>query len=126
MSGFDFERSVIDEQISTLSSAQHVPANTEPPITGNWVRPTIQPVDSNRLNLGLNPKYRFRNILFVQIFTPANIGTAQANLIADELSTLFRDKVYSGIRFFVPQLKPVGTVSGWYQCTFSIEFYRED
>lgn len=98
--------------------------NGESRDSGDWVRLTIQNGDAFQATMGDDPYFRFPGVLYVQIFTPTDIGSGRALGLADQVDSLFRNKVLGNIRFKVPQVKKVPSDSEWYQVNVSTEFYR--
>lgn len=127
MAGFDNERAVIDGMFDSWKYTQVVRENSEVADTADeWIRPSLQAIGGNRMNLGDNPKYRYTGLLYVQIFTLTGIGSGRAKVLADLLTQMFRDVRSGGITFKVPQFEAVGNQDNWYQSVFSVEFFREE
>jgi hypothetical protein len=126
VTGFNNERAVIDGMFDSWTQTQVVRENTEVGTANEWIRPSIQAINGNRMNLGDNPKYRYTGLLYVQIFTLTGIGSGRAKVLADLLTQMFRDVRSGGITFKVPQFEAVGNQDNWYQSVFSVEFFREE
>lgn len=90
-----------------------------------WVRLTIQPAKGSIRTLG-DPTYRYRSILYVQVFVLPNTGTGRSMELVDEITELLRGKTINGLTFLVPKYHDVGASNGWYQVNVLTEFYRED
>jgi hypothetical protein len=91
-----------------------------------WIRVSTQNAQASQVSLGDNPLFRYRGVLFVQIFVRPDIGSGRALVIADLMTSLFRAKRISDMTFFVPRIQKVGVNKDWYQVNVSIEFSREE
>lgn len=92
-----------------------------------WVRLVVRNGDAEKKNISsANNKYRYKGVIFLQIFTKEGTGSGRANEIADIAAPIFRDKIYSNIHFSVPAVTKVGNSNGWYQVNLNCGFYRED
>jgi hypothetical protein len=121
------EKNAIENHFTTAwgSTTPIVFENGEAPQDAvEWVRLSIQNGDAYQASLGDNPVFRHPGIVFVQIFTPKDDGSGRAIELADIVDGIFRNAVFSGIRFRVPQLNKVPSDSEWYQLNVSTEFYR--
>ena len=91
-----------------------------------WIRVSTQNAAASQISLGSNPLFRYRSVLFVQIFVRPDIGSGRALVIADLMTSLFRAKSIGDMTFFVPRIQKVGVNKDWYQVNVSIEFSREE
>lgn len=91
-----------------------------------WVRFVDQNASGNRAALGNNPLYRYRGIVTVQIFVKPNVGQKRVSDLIDNLTTLFRDQVISGVNFGVPHPTKIGIRDGWYQVNVLCPYYRDE
>lgn len=92
-----------------------------------WVRLVIRPGDAEKKTIAtVNSKYRYKGVVFLQVFTRDGVGTGRANEIADIFSAIFRDRIYSNIHFSVPAVTRVGNSNGWFQTNLDCGYYRED
>lgn len=91
-----------------------------------WIRLSSQTGSSNQITLGDNPRFRYNNVCYVQIFTSPDSGSSKSLEISDAVTDLLRGKTLNGLTFKVPKNYKVGVSNGWYQVNVLIEFYRED
>ena len=86
-----------------------------PPDNAEWVRLAIIEGDSTLAGLGGMGSNRYRNtgVVAAQIFVPVAVGDGLAYEIADDIATIFRSKLVSGVRFrTLRRRRPVRTVRG--------------
>ena len=129
MIGYDEESNAISQYLNNQWTACPLLLEnqvSETPLVDGYIKLSTQEVIGKNLALG-SKAYRYRGILFIQIFTKPGTGTGLANEWATALSNLFRDTLVAGtIRFKVPQVNKVGVIDNWYQTNFSVEFNREE
>jgi hypothetical protein len=72
--------------------------------------------------------YRYWSLLTIQLFAPATGPTAPQDLegYGDALTALFRRVTFSGMTFFVPQLKRIGRDRNFQQANLDTNFYRDE
>ena len=115
-----------------------------PPEGSEWVRLTINPADSFRIELGTGLKHeRTVGIVQVQVFVPANTGDGRSTELGDMVADIFRDQqvdlldpsdgvtVMGRIIFRTPTLRPIGVdtrleMKGlFYQMNVSVPYVRD-
>ncbi len=95
-----------------------------PPDNAEWVRLAIIEGDSTLAGLGGTGANRYRNtgVVAAQIFVPVAVGDGLAYEIADDIATIFRSKLVSGVRFRTPATAPAGPDGAWYQRNVTVPF----
>lgn len=92
-----------------------------------WVRLTIRPANPQVAGIsGSQLMYRYKGVLFIQIFVREGIGSGRAIQFADYVSGLFRSKYVDGIHFGVPAVTRVGSRDSFFQVNVDVGFYREE
>lgn len=82
---------------------QHDNAPFEKPSSSCWLRANILISSNRQVDTGAKlRRYRTTGMLIFNIFTPINGGDLEANLIADNIVSIFRSTNVSGIIFKVP------------------------
>lgn len=98
----------------------------DPPDDDAWLRITILPDDSVKADIGSgNDRFRTTGMVFVDIFTPLNIGDKRALEIADTVSDHFRARTVSGVRYRTPKLMNMNRLEDWHHKQVSIPFYAD-
>lgn len=71
---------------------------------------------------------RFRNlfIMMVQIFAPADTGTAETDRLVARISDAFRGKKFSNVVFKDVTPTQVGKTEGWWQTNVACPFFFDD
>lgn len=129
------ERAAFENRVSsnfTVVPVQYPGVPFSPPAAGGWVKMRLLPSDSKRITLGPNAIFREHGILLFMILTPANEGTHSGRVIADQLSPIFHEAIFSlnnsgMIRCQVPILEDRGLTSdgNWYQHNLSFRYHRD-
>lgn len=104
----------------------------KPPAEGNWVRMSLLPGTSQRITLGPNYVVRETGTLLFMIFGPGDEGSTEIRQIADELSNLFNEAIFSHnnsgrIRCLSPVLQTRGPTpdNTWYQLNLLVNYERD-
>jgi len=122
------EKHFLDGWAST-TPVQFENVKFEEPKNRAWVRLTIVNGAGFPLSINVGMSERHNGVVIAQIFTPKDQGTAEAKVLADKVSDIFRTKRISygdsGIlQTFVPSPMNVGTREGWYQINVRTPFHR--
>lgn len=127
--GYDQEANAISKYLTdnwTVTPVILDNSASQDALDDGYIKMSHQEVLGSNLALGAKA-YRYRGVMFIQIFTKPGTGTGQASEWATLLSNLFRDVLVANvIKFKVPQVNRVGVIDNWYQTNFSVEFYREE
>lgn len=97
-----------------------------------YIRPAIRamqpPKQTSMPDATGMARYRYWSLLTIQIFVPALGQTAiqDQEAYAVTLSALFRRITFSGMTFFVPQLKRIGRDRNFQQANLDTTFYRDE
>lgn len=99
-----------------------------PSIYEEWVRFVVRNGNARQSSMaGDNPGFRYYGVIYVQIFTRANIGTGRALALADLVTGLFRSASVNGIQFKTPSITRVGNMEdSWFQINVDCPYYREE
>lgn len=99
-------------------------AFTKPP---TWVRLVVRHTGSNQETLGrvLNRKYNRQGSIFIQVFTPIDQGTQQADNLAQTARDIFEGVSFNGIYANDAIIREVGPEGDWYQINVEILFFYE-
>jgi len=92
-----------------------------------WARVSFRLIGGGQAGLGSN-RYDRNCLVIVQIFTPVNQGTAEADLLAKTAADIFESQSFDGLDFFdaVVQLVPIRAGEKWNQNNVSHEgFFQE-
>lgn len=87
--------------------------------------------DRSQITLGGNPTIRSVSVVIVQIFVPAEQGTALAKAYADSIAAIF-DRVQivttdsNLISFQTASAESVGELEGWAQCNVTVPYSRDE
>lgn len=95
-----------------------------------WVRITVRSRDGQQGSLGTEGNRRFdrAGVVFVQIFTPLNKGTAEMGSITEKVLEIFEGKRIADttICFHTARPKELGPEGVWYNSTVEVGFtYQE-
>lgn len=104
----------------TVIVFENGPASTDP----EWVRLTVQNGEARQVTMGDAPEFRYPGVVYVQIFTPKDVGSGRALELADKAEALFKTLVLGKIHFKVPRVTKVPSNAEHYQVNVSTEFYR--
>ena len=99
---------------------------------GPWIKMSVLSNDTNRISLGPLGRFRETGLLVFQIFTPINIGSNGARVLADQLAPLFHEAQFSlrnsgFIRCYAASLddRGVSQDGNWYQVNLKISYDRD-
>ena len=97
------------------------------PQTATWARLTLQPANSEQLELGAPGTRTFRTIgrFVASLFIPLNAGDATALSLADSISASFRAQTVAGVTYLTPTVSAVGRSGDWWQVNIDIPFTTE-
>lgn len=113
---------------ATLSVSKKVYVNSpfDPDtFSGVWARLSIQFQTGTHAGTGTGPVFRYDGLIDVDIFTPQNEGTGDAENVAGELRTLFRAVEFGCIKTGVDRFREVGfsgSRNQWFFSQFSVPF----
>ena len=87
------------------------------PTSGAWVRVTVDQIDRNQDTLGKigNRKFRSQAIVFVQVYTNANTGVQQGNVLAKQAADIFEGVSFSGLDFRAAKTTKIGIDGKWFR-----------
>lgn len=129
------ERVAFESRVQTNFTSAPVQYSGIPlalPDNTSWVRMQLLPTTARRISLGPNALHREYGQLLFSIFGPANDGTAPLRVLADELSVLFREAIFSygnsgRILCQTPVLHDRGIALGgvWYQLNLLTVYWRD-
>lgn len=132
---WDDERAAFETRVKdnfTTVPVQYPGVSLKHPATTPWVRMQLIPRHAHRITLGPNATHRETGTLLFQIFSPANSGTAASRQVADELSALFHEAIFSygdsgRIRCMTPELQTRGPTPDdiWYQINLLVDYERD-
>lgn len=92
-----------------------------------WVRLAIMNTEGRTAAIGGDGDVLDEQLgrVWVQVFVKEGTGTAAARVLVDSAAAAFRHAKFSGLRFYTPSIKSVGTDgSGYYQFNVSVPFRR--
>lgn len=95
-----------------------------------WVRLSVVNGPARQVSMGDNPDFRYYGMVYVQIYTKKDVGSAGALALVDKVDNLFKNLVLTNLRFKVPQVRrqPISQQTSqrpeWLQINVSTEFYR--
>lgn len=95
-----------------------------------WVRLTINNGRAFQASMGDDPAFRYYGVVYLQIYTYKDTGSARSLVLADKADNLFKNLVLGNLRFKVPQVRrepikqQVNLRPSWLQINVSTEFYR--
>jgi hypothetical protein len=98
---------------------------------GNWVEVEIQEIDGNAITIGTtHAVFRWTGETKICIYTPEDIGTARARMLADLAGAIFLNKtiVISGdekIIFGLPSISVPVVNLGWLKLELSVLFRHD-
>jgi hypothetical protein len=95
--------------------------------TKSFIRVNIFRGDAPQKTMGGPTGNTFRQlgVIVIQIFVPSDNGTKDANDIASELCTIFRNKQFDGVTCYSPGINDIGDVEGWYQINVNCDFHYD-
>lgn len=100
------------------------------PGDAGWVRVVVRGRDSYQSSLGVggNRKFARKGVVFIQIFTPINGGTAQMGSVTEKILDVFEGKRIAGtsICFQAGMPREIGPEGVWYNSNVEIEFTYEE
>lgn len=81
-----------------------------------WARVTTLIGSTDQASIGYETR-KFRTVgrLVINLFVPANEGTARIAATAGKVAKVFNAKTYSNVRFQSATVRSVGSARGWYQ-----------
>lgn len=100
----------------------------EIPTSGPWVRLVVRNTLGEQDTLGRpgNRKYLRNGFIAGQVFTPVNEGTAQGDLLAEQLRDIFEGTSFGGILANNGTITELDQQDGrWYQHNVSVAFFVE-
>ena len=113
----------------TATAASAVTFDNEkfkPPPDGDWARVTVRLLNRQQESLGpLNGrKFQDTGVVFVQCFTPLNVGRSRADTLAANARSIFEGKTLlpEGIRFTSATVREIGAGEEWYQINVQADF----
>jgi hypothetical protein len=125
-------REVIYDHFETEWSglAEYTYENEEfdPPTDTSWVRLAVRNRDGGQETLGATGNRRFlrRGAVMVQVFTPTDQGTFEADTIATEVLDMFEQTNVDGVRFRDGVIRELPADGGLYRNNVEIEFEYEE
>ncbi len=118
---------LIQEQFKILPIAwQNAPFRK--PTDRPWIRVSVSNASTTRVSINVSKKVdRTVGLIQIQVFTPLNHGSYDADTISDTLAKIFRDTgIYEGITFLDSNLIPAEDTNGWYMAILNTEFWATD
>jgi hypothetical protein len=99
----------------------------EEPEGGNWARLTVVFESSDQSTLGVKTNRKFERFgrILTQVFTPAESGRLEADLLAQEANDLFEGEEFEGVTVLSSVCRPVGPDGKWYIILVDSEFKFE-
>ena len=97
-----------------------------PPNNSEWIRVSMQNVNSEYVSIGESRNTRRFGLLFFQIFIPENSQTLKMTEIIDKIVEVFETKTLSGFTFDPPNVNEVGITENWFQTNISVSFYYDE
>lgn len=110
----------------------HTPIEWSNVAIGNqleWVRFNVKFANTSKIELGdIEATHRIVGTILVTIFTQPGEGESKALTFADEISTLFSNKIIAGVKCRDMAVSSQNLISGMYQvnmhCPFFFDFIR--
>lgn len=97
------------------------PAEPEP-----WVRVTVFGSTASRASVGgTSARYRHDGEVIVEVWFPANEGSAGARTLADAAAAVFRAWQAGTLTFWTPRVVRVGREGAWYRLNVIAPFKRD-
>jgi hypothetical protein len=100
-----------------------------PPVDTSWIRFDVREESSFQQTLGIptNRKFERGGSIYIDIFTPADKGTSESDVLVDELRTLFEGVTFSGIRCYNVVARELGPSEdgAWFHTNVQV-FYDYD
>lgn len=126
----DAIRSRFNTQITIAKFVRTIFDNedSEPPTTGQWIRFTIIPGETEQVEFGIKKRFRQFGLATAQIYSEIGTGTKDINLLINAINTsgIFRSVSVDGIVYRTPSVLRVGRVGNFYQVNCLIPFYSDD
>lgn len=99
-----------------------------PPASGPWVRLVVRNTKAQQETLGPKGrrKYTRDGRIFIQIFTDANSGTSQSDLLAEQAKDIFQGEEFNNIYVNNCSIREVGTDGKWYQVLVECNFFYDE
>jgi len=100
----------------------------EIPDTGDWVRLVVRSTARTQNTLGGVGNRRFRSTasVFVQVYTQANTGVKQSDILTKEAADIFEGVSFSGLDFQSAVIRETGPTGKWYQSVVEAEFEYDE
>lgn len=98
------------------------------PPESSWVRVVIRNIDSNQETLGPKTKRKFlrRALVIIQIFVKPDIGTKEADRLAEKAKNIFEGERVGDLWFLETNIRETGTDGEWYQLIVETIFNYEE
>ncbi len=98
------------------------------PETGNWVRLVVRHGGRAQETLGKPTNRRFRSeaTVFVQVYTPTDVGMKTGDLLAKAAANIFEGVSFSGLDFREATVNESGPDGRWYQHLVEAVFDYEE
>lgn len=96
-------------------------------INSAWVRLSIKNKIAGQETLGVIKRRRFKRdaLLFVQVFTPVNIGLSEGDILCEKVRCIFEGINISDVWFSASTIRENGTDGAWFQMLVETEFSYE-
>lgn len=91
-----------------------------------WARFNVMDNVSAYDGIGTGAPIRRDGMVIVQVFTPADTGTAESEQIADSIKSALEGLVSNAIHFGAANRRPIGNYDGWYQVNVTIPYFYHD
>ena len=120
-------RSRLESMVTTPGSipVQHDNQAYQPTDGQAWIRFAVDDVGAQALDIGSTSAYRSSGVATAQVFTPVELGDADALALADQVVAAFRGVTDHGVAFHAPAVKPIGARGPWWQVNVSIPWRVE-
>jgi len=114
----------IAQNVTTLFDNQ----DTEPPTTGQWIRFSVTPGETEQVELGAKKRFRQFGMAVAQIYDEIGKGTKAINLLINAINTsgVFRSVSVGGVVYRTPSVLRVSRDRLFYQVNVLIPFYADD
>lgn len=93
-----------------------------------WLRFTIRYTVASQWTLGQpgNRKFQRKGLIIANIFTPANAGRKQADILAQTFKDIFEGTTFGAVEAYTANVKELGLDGLWYQVAVQVDFnYNE-
>ncbi len=100
----------------------------DPEETPKWVRLVVRNTGSNQETLGIktNRKFLRQASVLVQVFTPQNTGTVEADRLSEIIKNIFEGEKIDELWFLEADIRETGNTGVYYQQVVEIIFNYEE